>query len=194
MASDLRGADVLDLKLAAACGGRPIARLLEARLLRREAWHHLWAEFANALGRLLLVLLLAGQRWHVPSLDGEVDHYFLRRGVEVVVCVHLGQVRHSLALILRLRGCLPLVLQVLGEVQAVLPLKPLAWFGIHGCRCRVLHRIQAVVVCREGTQAVRRRYRCEILERQCWLTLLLEELPLRRRMLTARLQCGDLVL
>lgn len=130
----------------------------------------------------------------MAALDGEVDHYFLRRGVEVVVCIHLGQVRHRLALIFCLRGCLPLMLQVLREVQAVLPLETLAWLGIHGCRRRVLHRIQPVVVCREGTQAVRRWNRGEILERQRWLTLLLEELPLRRRMLAAGLQRGDLVL
>jgi len=146
VAGDLRWADILDLELAAARRGWPIARLLEARLLRREAGHHLRAEFANALGRLLLVLLLAGQRRQVPSLDGEVDHDFLRRGVEVVVGIHLGQVRHALALILRLRSGLPLVLQVLREVQAVLPLKTLAWLGIHGRSRGVLHRVQAVVV------------------------------------------------
>ena len=91
MACHLHRADVLDLKLAAARGSGPIDLPLGMWLLRSEAWHHLWTEFANALRRLLLILLLARQRRQVASaLDGEVDHHFLRRGVEIVVRVHLG--------------------------------------------------------------------------------------------------------
>ena len=139
-------------------------------------------------------MLLAWQSRHKPSLDGQIYHHFLRRGVEVVVCIHLGQVGHSLTLILHFRGRLSLVLLVLREVEAVLPLKTLAWLGVHGGSRGVLHGIQAIVVGREGTQAIRRGYRSKILKRQWRLALLLEELPLRRRMLAACLQSGDLIL
>ena len=91
MAGHLHWANVLDLELAAARGGWPVDLPLGILLLRSEAWHHLWAEFANALRRLLLILLLTRQRWQVTSsLDGEVDHHFLRRGVEIIVRVYLG--------------------------------------------------------------------------------------------------------
>lgn len=185
-----------DLELTTSRCNWRTAYLLKARLEGGEAWNRLRAELPNALGRLLRIcrMLSAEVARQRPALSRQVQHYFLRRGVEFEVRVYLGEVRDGYGLVLGIWSRLPLLLQLLREIKAVLPLKALPGLGIRRRSCLVLHRIKSAMVSRERPQPQGRGIRRQVLEGKRLLALPLEELALGGRVLAARLQGAKLVL